>query len=220
MDAVLHAFLCSTFACSAEIGLSIGQRSTDRRYPPRAVIVKQGDRVAMTFLLVNGRVHAISYGPEGQAVLVQEFLPGDLFGAIVDAMPDPAPGELVAAETVRAAVFAIADFLELMERHGCVGLAVSRMLLKQLRATATKMTERTTLTAAGRVHAELLRLARLGDGRSIRPAPVIAALAVRVQSTRETVSRVINALERRGIIRRERGMLAIVAPERLEELIV
>ena len=72
----------------------------------------------------------------------------------------------------------------------------------------------------GRVHAELLRLARLADGRVIRPAPVLAKLAVRVQSTRETVSRTINALERRGIIRRERDALVIVAPHRLEEMIV
>ncbi len=48
-----------------------------------------------------------------------------------------------------------------------------------------------------RIHAELLRLARLvGDGRTIRTPPVLAALATRVISTRETVSRTINALER------------------------
>jgi DNA-binding GntR family transcriptional regulator len=82
------------------------------------------------------------------------------------------------------------------------------------------MAERTTLSAAGRVHAELLRLARLGDGHSVRPVPVLAALAVRVHSTRETVSRAINALERRGIVRRDADALVIVAPHRLEELIV
>ena len=114
----------------------------------------------------------------------------------------------------------IADFLTLIERYGCVGLAVSKMLVKQLRATATKMAERTTLSAAGRVHAELLRLAHLGDGRSIPPPPVLASFAARVQSTRETVSRTINALERRGIIRSERDAVLIAAPHRLEEMIV
>jgi DNA-binding MarR family transcriptional regulator len=82
------------------------------------------------------------------------------------------------------------------------------------------MVERTTLSACGRVHAELLRMARQGDGRAIRPPPVLSALAVRVQSTRETVSRTIHALERRGIVRLEPGALIIVAPRRLEELVV
>jgi len=62
-------------------------------------------------------------------------------------------------------------------------------------------------------------MAQMGDGRSIRPAPVLSALALRVQSTRETVSRAVNALERRGIIRRDADGLTIVAPQRLQELI-
>ena len=89
-----------------------------------------------------------------------------------------------------------------------------------MRKATGRMVERTTLSAAGRVHAELLRLARAGDGRTIRPAPVLAALAVRVQSTRETVSRTINALERRGLIRRDAEAFFLVAPQRIEEMVV
>ena len=136
------------------------------------------------------------------------------------AEPAPEEADVVAVEAVRAAVFLALDFLNLMETYGCVGLVVSRVLQRQLRAASTKMLERSTLSAAGRVHAELLRLARLGDGRTLRPAPVLSALAVRVQTTRETVSRTINTLERRGIIRRDGGALFIVAPQRLEEMIV
>jgi CRP-like cAMP-binding protein len=153
-------------------------------------------------------------------VLLHEFLPGDVFGAIAEARAAAEEAEVVAIEDVRAAIFLALDFLALIEAHGCVGLALSRMLLKRLHAATEKMVERVTLSAGGRVYAELLRLARLCDGTSIRPAPVISALAVRVQSTRETVSRTINALERRGLIRRDRGALVIVAPHRLEAMIV
>ena len=45
-------------------------------------------------------------------------------------------------------------------------------------------------------------------------------MAVRVQSTRETVSRAVSALERRGIVRRDGDALVIVATQRLEELVV
>lgn len=220
MDAALQQFLCATFACSADTAASICQRAMDRRYPVRAIILKQGDRATATFLLVNGRVHAVSYGPEGQSVLLQEFLPGDFFGAVVETAPNPSHADLIAAEQVRAAAFLIMDFLALAERHGCIGLAVSKMLLRQLQSTAVKMAERSTLSAPGRVCAELLRLARSGNGSSIRPAPVLAALASRVQTSRETVSRTINTLERRGIVQREGKSLAIVAPHRLEEMVV
>lgn len=216
----LSQFLQKVFACSADIADGIARRAIERLYPLKAVILKQGDEASATFLLVAGRAQALTYGLEGQMVLLHELLPGDFFGAIAQTEPAPEDADVVAIEDVRAAVFRMLDFLALIEAYGCVGLAVSRMLLKQLRATAARMVERTTLSAVGRVHAELLRLARLGDGRTLRPMPVLSALAVRVHSTRETVSRTINALERRGLIRREADALVIVAPHRLEEMIV
>ena len=117
------------------------------------------------------------------------------------------------------AVFLTPEFLALAERHGCVGLALSRSLLRQLRAATERMVERTTLSAFGRIYAELLRLADLGDGRTLQPAPVLAALATRVQTTRETASRAVSALERRGVIRREGDALIIVARHRMEDLV-
>ncbi len=219
-DGDIHRFLQKVFLCSPDVAASIGKRAQERRFPVRAVLLKQGDRAGATFLLVTGRAHARTYGFGGQMVLLRELLPGDFFGAVAVTEPTPEEAEIVAVEDVRAAVFLALDFLNLMETYGCVGLVVSKVLLRQLRAASAKMLERSTLSAAGRVHAELLRLARLGDGRTLRPAPVLSALAVRVQSTRETVSRAISALERRGIIRRDGDALFIVAPQRLEEMIV
>jgi CRP/FNR family cyclic AMP-dependent transcriptional regulator len=216
----LDGFLQTVFLCSPEVAQSIGKRALDRRFAVRALLLKQGDRAGSTFLLVTGRAHALTYGLGGQEVLLREFLPGDFFGAIALAEPAPEDADVVAVEAVRAAVFLALDFLGLIETYGCVGLVVSQALLKQLRATSAKMLARTTLSAAGRVHAELLRLARLGDGRTIRPAPVLTALAVRVLTTRETVSRTISALETSGVIRREAKSLFIVSPRTLEDMIV
>ena len=212
------SFLAQTFGCPPDVAASIGRRATDRRYPLSAIILRQGDRADATYLVVIGRAHAMSYGGEGQTVLLREFLRGDFFGALAE--PAPEDADIVAVEEVRAATFGAADFMALIETYSCVGLVVSRVLLKQLRASSAKIVESTTLSAAGRVHAELLRLARLGDGKTIRPPPVLAALATRVNSTRETVSRTINALERRGLIRRDAKELVIVSPRRLEEMTV
>lgn len=220
LDDELRAFIQQVFACPREVAEAIGGRAAARSYDLRATILLQGDQVDETFLLIDGRAHALAYGLEGQLVLLQEHLPGDLFGAV-----DGAPGGAQAADVVamapsRAAVFAAADFLALIERHACVGLAISKLLLRQLRTTMGRMAERVTLSARGRVHAELLRLARQNDGRTIRPAPVLSVLALQVYSTRETVSRTINALERRGLIRRDDDTLVVLSPARLEALVV
>lgn len=219
-DSELNAFLREVFACSPEVAEAIGRRAAARSYPAQAVVVRQGDAVSEAYLLWLGRARALAYTREGQLVLLQEFLPGDLFGALTDPKAGPSDHDVVAAEASRTAVFLATEFVNLAERHGCVGLALSRTLLRQLRAATERMVARTTLTSVGRIHAELLRLADLGDGRAIRPAPVLAALAQRVQTTRETASRAVNALERRGIVRRDGEALVIVARGRLEELVI
>lgn len=215
-----HDIIRAAFACSAELALHIGSRGRMRCYPARAPLLRQGDRAATTFLLVIGRAHALLYGYDGQTVLLHEFAPGDLFGALGDLDPVPETADVVAVEEVHAFLLDSAELVALAERHGAIGLALSRLLLKRLRLTSARMYERAALSAPGRVCAELLRLAREGEALAIRPAPVIAELALRVGTTRETASRTVSALERRGIVRREADALVVTAPARLEEEIL
>jgi CRP-like cAMP-binding protein len=217
----LSPFVQQVFACSEEVAERIVRHAADRRFAAGAVILRQGDPLGDTYLLVLGRARALAYGREGQLVLLHDYAPGDIFGAVAEPKPGPSEAEVVALDEARTAVFLALDFLQLMEAHGCIGLALSRMLLRRLQAATDRMVERTTLSAAGRVYAELLRLADLDEGRrAIRPAPVLAALAVRVQTTRETASRAVSDLERRGIVRRDEDALVIVARHRLEDLVV
>ena len=96
---------------------------------------------------------------------------------------------------------------------------VSGALARRLAALRQRMLDNTLLSATGRICAELKRLAEASDDGVIRPLPVFAELAQRVQSTRETVSRTVSRLERRGVVQRTDGGLAVVAMHRLEELI-
>jgi CRP-like cAMP-binding protein len=208
------------FACPREVASEIYRRGHLRAFPAQAPLIRQGDTVGFTWLLLLGRARALLWSAEGQMVLIQEFGPGDLFGALGDLDPAPHEAEVVAVEAVSAFLLAATDLVLLAERHGSIGLALARLLLQRLRTATKRVYERSALTAAGRVHAELLRQARESQGMAIRPAPVLSELAVRVGSTRETVSRTVSALARRGIIRREQDALIVVSPRLLEELIL
>lgn len=216
----LQEAIRAALGCSPDVAGAVAAHATARDYPARAVILRCGDRWSQVWLVMAGRAQALVYGLDGQMVLVHEYRTGDLFGAVGAPEAWPVEADVVAADPTRAACVPAADFVVLVDRHGSLGLLLVRSLLGQLRATSARMVDRTTLSAPGRVYAELLRLARRGDGSTIRPAPVHAALAVRVQSTRETVSRAVSALERRGIVRRENDALVIVATQRLEEMVV
>jgi len=59
-------------------------------------------------------------------------------------------------------------------------------------------------------------IGRSPDTLIIRPHPIYTNFALRVHSTRETVSRTINSLKKKGIVTRETGALEILKPEHLE----
>lgn len=218
-DPDLLAFVARTFGCPADVATALLQRGSRRTYAPRAIVIAAGGRTTNLFLVVSGHACAQLYTFDGRLVLLHEFAPGDLFGAL-DEESGTDESEVVATDALCVTMFAAADFLALAQVHACISLALSRMLLRRLQALTNRMYERTSLSSAGRVHAELLRLARDGDGRTIRPIPIVTELAQRINTSRETASRAISALERRGIVRREEGSLVIVAPELLRDLVV
>lgn len=220
VDRAVIAAVASAFICSDEIATVIARAGRTNEYRPRAVIVRQGDVISLAYLIVTGRAKALLYTFDGQVVLLHDYRDGDLFGAIEESDRTPQDADVVASGEVIALAIDAGELAALAQQFGCIGLALSRMLLKRLRHTTRRMYEQAALSAVGRVHAELLRLARMTGDMTIRPAPVLSELAQRVATTRETVSRTVNALDRRGFIRREDGGLRIVAPERLEEMIL
>ena len=216
----VREFIRETFACSDEIATTVFARGNVRVYAPHAVIVRQDEAAASAYLLTFGRAHARRFSFEGHMIVVCEYHPGDLFGAVGKIDPAPAQAEIVAVEALRSFILRSRDLAELAEAYGSIGLALAGLLLKQLNRAARLLYERSALTATGRVHAEILRLAKASPDFVIRPAPVISELAVRASTTRETASRAVSALERRGIIRRDPDSWTVVAPQRLEELII
>ena len=208
------------FDCSEELADQIALRGRLRRYGARLTIVNRGDRISTLYVVIDGRAHALVYSVEGQAVLLHEYRSGDLFGVMSAPFSATHDADVVAIEEVNAFLLDGVVLALLAEQHACIGLALLKFMVGRLQQTAARMYEHAALSAVGRVHAELLRQARESGDMTIRPSPVLADVALRVSTTRETASRAVNALERRGIIRRDGEALVIVAPHRLEELIV
>jgi CRP-like cAMP-binding protein len=207
------------FGCSLSLAAVIKDRAELKRFQPRARLIVSGEAVSHAFLIINGRAREVALSVDGRIVLVQDFGPGDLFGdasILGDAL---ASEDVVAVEITDAAQFRSRDLIGLIENYSCVALAYSRAMTRRLHQTRRRMVEGATLSATGRIHAELLRQGQASGDFKISPMPVLSEFAMFVQSTRETVSRTISALEKRGIVRRDSEGLTIVAPHRLEEMI-
>jgi len=212
--------LGGVFDCSHELAGQILVRGRRRDYGARATIVRCGDRISTLYVIIGGRAHAIVYSLDGQAVLLHEYGSGDFFGVVSPPYSATHDTDVIALERVCAFLLEGGALALLAEQHACIGLALLRVMVERLQRTASRMYEHVALSAVGRVHAELLRQARQSGDLTIRPSPILSDLALRVSTTRETASRAVNALERRGIIRRDGEALVVVAPHRLEELVL
>ena len=207
------------FACTEDVSQKILSQTRNARYAPRAIIVNMGTPYEHVHIVLSGRARARALSMDGRQAVLEDYVSGDLIGEMALIESSDSNHEVVAVETVEAATILAHVMISLMSTHASVALAISRRLIARLAEQNRRLAESSTLSAAGRVHAEILRLARETSDMTIRPAPVLSQLAMHVQSTRETVSRTISALQKRGIIQRDENQLAVIAEHRLEELI-
>jgi CRP/FNR family cyclic AMP-dependent transcriptional regulator len=215
-----HALIARTFGCPVDLAELIARKAHLRDHLPRTTIVHGDDPAAHVYLVFAGHARMLAFAFEGRMSVIEDYQRGDLFGERGLFGEAVSPHDVTAVLHSRIGAFANPEFLGLMTNHACIALAVSRILVARLEAAQRRLAEGATLSAKGLICAELLRLARAGQDLTITPAPVLAQLALTVGSARETVSRTIASLERRGIIQRDGDGLTLVAPQRLEDLIV
>lgn len=206
--------------CQPDVAAVVAARARVRVHADRATIIWQGEAITHAHLLIDGEAHEVMLAPNGQELLLQVFGVGALFGEQGLIAAGDAPASVIAVQPSASAGFAIADFVALMQQHGCIGLAVSRAMIGRASAMAQRMVAVSILSATGRICAELARRGRAAGDGVLRPVPVWSELARNVNSTRETVSRTVADLKRRGIVRQDGDALVIVAPRLLDDLVV
>jgi CRP/FNR family transcriptional regulator, cyclic AMP receptor protein len=216
-DAERHiAAIAACFGCNEAAARLLAPLMHEKHYPPRANIALHGDPATQLFLILEGSVVAEIFGYDGQQAQLCRHGPGEIFGAYPAATSYRADIRSV-ADTIVLTV-ATRDLAALARQHGEIGAGIARLLARQLDLMLDRMAARIGLSANGRFHKALLQLA--DDEGQICPAPVISALALSVHTTRETGSRALAALLRRGIVEREGNSLRIVSRRILEEMVV
>ncbi len=192
----------------------LSAESVRKSFRKGELIVGEGDADNSVFYILDGEASALRYSVNGAEVFIDTFGSGDLVGEMAVLTHGPRTADIYALSDLQVAVFSAAAFISLMERHGGMGLQVSRMLARRVLATTRRMFEQTTLSSKGRVCAELLRMAVPGSGseQHISGMPSISDMAKKLNIARETVSRTVSELKASDIIRSQGSDLVIPAP--------
>jgi CRP/FNR family transcriptional regulator, cyclic AMP receptor protein len=204
------------FGCSADSAQLLCQLMTPRLFTNRTTIARVNDEAAHLFLILEGHVAAEIFGYDGQQVQLALHGPGEIFGTYPTTSSYRSDLTAIGETTLLASP--VAQLAELAQTRADIAAGIAALLARQLDLVLDRMAARIGLSATGRFYRALLQLG--GDDGRISPMPVISALALSVHTTRETASRALAALVRRGIVERSEAGLTIVSRRMLEEMVV
>lgn len=210
------AALGSFFACTNVEAKKLNAAMSLKTYNHKDTLIHQGELGTKIWIVLDGRAQLQTIGVDGQIQLLASHGPGEFFGAYP--YEQIAICNVVVQNQLSVLEISTAKFTALLKENDAIGNGLAIILGRQYNGVLDRMAARITLTAKGRVYSELLREA--GNTDVISPPPLITGLAMIAQTSRETGSRAISALERRGIIRRDAERLEILSRTLLEELII
>ncbi|WP_460018981.1 Crp/Fnr family transcriptional regulator [Magnetospira thiophila] len=195
-----------------------------RHYGPHEQILDRQSESQDVCFVVEGRVRVVNYSLTGREITLDDVVEGSHFGELAAIDGEPRSASVMALSKSLIAFLPRKAFIQLLERHPDVTLTLLRRLAWIIRTSTDRIMDLSTLGANNRVHAELLRQARLvadeETGEAVlSPIPVHGDIASRVSTTRETVARVMNDLARQGIVERRKDSLVITDLLQLEDMV-
>ena len=140
-------------------------------------------------------------------MILRDIREGEYFGQYSAIDGKPRSAAIVAVSDTVVARMSAALFWEAIHRYPGVREGVLKALVADARALNERATEHANFDVRHRLCAELLRLSRTtGDDRVVvSPPPTHAELAARISTHREAVTKILNALERDGLIAPQPG---------------
>jgi CRP/FNR family transcriptional regulator len=206
---------------SAEELERVARVAVARRFAAGEVVFKEGDEGRTCYIVRSGRARAIREHPDGRAITLAHFNPGDIFGEMAMLDGERRSATVEATEGTEAIAILSADMHRLLHEHPGISVKLIAALGQRLRSTNERLARQSFQTVQSRVAAALAQLvaaAREGDrggGRDVLITATQAELAQLAGSSRESASRFLAVLERAGIITQGRGRLTVHDPEAL-----
>lgn len=198
----------------------LAQHATERTFAKREVVLQKGDASSSLCFLLEGRLQGLDFTMDAREVGLYFVQPGDYFGevALLDGEPQP---EFVTA-VARSRVVSIAQGLikPILFAAPKVAETLCTRMSTRLRQVSAHRRILGLSTPLQRVTALLQQLCAGSPPQpvSIVNAPTHQELAIMINVSRETVSRVFQLLQGRGIVERQGNDLRVDNPGLLRDI--
>ncbi len=199
---------------------AILDEATSHRHAAGTTVFAEATSALRFFLLLDGHVRAQRITPNGEQVILHEIPPGELFGIA------PALGLLIYPATAIAVsesivlAWPVRLWAVFMAQHDGFARQTFRTLGQRMQDNNDRIIEMATQAVEQRISNALLRLVnqsgrKTAVGIEINFPITRQDLAEMSGTTLHTVSRLLSAWEKAGIVQSERKKITVVQPHQL-----
>jgi CRP/FNR family cyclic AMP-dependent transcriptional regulator len=186
-------------------------------------ILDKGATSRDVFFVLRGSVAVVTFSPTGKEVTLATVKPGQSFGELAAIDEQPRSASVTAIEKSELCIMPPDVFIELVRTNAAVSFRLLQSMARLVRQSGLRIMELSTLQAAQRVYAELLRMAQPEPAVPglwvVRPLPPMHEIAGMTSTTRETVNRAVSQLYPSGLLKRKGRNLYLMDRTKLEELV-
>lgn len=174
------------------------------------IILEDDDSVQALFLIATGEVKVYLSGSDGRETILSLLSKGDFFGEMSLIDGEPRSASVKAVSDSDLLILRREHFIKQVEKNPDLAMGLLVEMSKRIRKANRQISSLAMLTVFGRVAATILNLVQERGIRVhaeggkmvtvIRNRPTQQQLAEMSGTTRETVSRVLSALAKKGSI--------------------
>ena len=188
-----------------------------KEYERGEVLFDEGDMAQGFYIVAAGRVKVYKLSPEGKERILHVVQPGGNFAEAAIFADGLYPASAEPLEKSTLIFFPKRDFLDLLTAQGRIAINMIGGLSRFLRLFAGQIEELTFRDVPSRLARYLLDLSNERNGAVELPTSK-SAIASRLGTVSETLSRTFRKLSDEGLIRVEGKTIVILDAERLSDL--
>ena len=194
-----------------------------RTHPPNQVILLENDWGSSVYFILEGWVKIRTYNLDGKEVTLNILGKGEIFGEMAALDEVPRSTDVITLAPTVIGNLPAQDFVNLIYTEPMAGVRLAQLMGRRLRQVNRRLRLRES-DSMSRVADTILFLAD-GQGKRTTEGTEIPNLPHRELSSlsglaRETVTRVLTKLEKKGLIKRDQDTLRIPDINALEQLII
>lgn len=203
-----------------ELAARLATLMVERSFARREVVFNKGESGQPLCFLVEGRLQGVDFTLDGREVGLYFVDPGSYFGEMSVLDGQPRPDFVIAVARSRVAFLPGSEARNLIVNTPSIAEKVLVRLTQRLRSVSAQRTLLGMPNPAQRVCAQLVQLTVKGAGGKVTivNAPTHQEIAIMVNTSRETVTRVFQVLQTRGVVARDGGSLQVGDPKYLVDV--